>query len=262
MSRITNYFTALQDIDPDAQAFFDACSISDLTEKNAVNTMVLALKDKLLWNNKMVAIYPISPTSLNAASCNLRDPSKFQITYVNSPPHSSTGVDWDGLTQFGKPGIIPSVDLTDNNVHLSYYSRENIAESGFEMGIDTPSRFNLIIRFSNTAFWDSYNNSGGRVTGVNTDSRGLCVGSRRSSTDSEVYMRGLSLATIATGGGVVPSLEFFIGCVATNITPTNFSTKECAFASVGLGLTDTDVTNLTNIVQVYQTNVIAGGRQV
>jgi hypothetical protein len=41
--------------------------------------------------------------------------------------------------------------------------------------------------------------------------------------------------------------------------PQFYSTKECAFASIGDGLTDTEAGNLYTAVQAYQTTL---GRQV
>ena len=44
--------------DSDAQAFFTASGITDLTQKNAVNQLVLDLKSNSLWT-KIKALYPI-----------------------------------------------------------------------------------------------------------------------------------------------------------------------------------------------------------
>jgi len=40
---------------------------------------------------------------------------------------------------------------------------------------------------------------------------------------------------------------------------SGYSTKQCAFATIGYGLTDAEVTVLTNAVQSFQTSL---GRQV
>ena len=60
--------------DPDAVAYFTAASITDVTEKDAVNQLVLDLKgtgsttnNSDVWTD-MLAFYPISPTSLAAAA--------------------------------------------------------------------------------------------------------------------------------------------------------------------------------------------------
>lgn len=262
MSRKTSYFTALQEFDPDAQIYFNAASITDVIEKPSVNVKVLALKAAGLFNG---VLYPVSPTSLEAASYNLVDPTKFQLTYINSPSFGPTGVDWDGLTQYARTGIIPSTDLTDQDVHLSYYSRDDIAVARFDLGCQQSisQEFYFAIRWSNNLlFFDSYNSSGGRLAKLNTTSAGLFVASRRTSIDAEGYENGTSLGGISTGGGTVPTIEIYLAAQNSNGTPAFNGTRECAFASIGLGLTDTDVTNLTNIVKVYQQTVISGGRAV
>jgi len=175
MSRITNYFTALSDFDPDAKVYFTAAGITDLTEKNSINTKVLTLKAVNLFNG---VLYPISPTSLQAASFNLVDPTKFQLTYINSPSHGPTGVDWDGLTQYARIGIIPSIDLTNQDVHLSYYSRDDV-NGGFELACSqgVSKRLMLAIRRAGLALFESYDAFGGTVFSNNPNSLGFCVGS-------------------------------------------------------------------------------------
>lgn len=258
MSRITSYFSALADFDPNAQIYFDAAGITDTVEKNSVNTKVLSLKADSLYNG---VIYPISPTSLEAASYNLVDPTKFQLTYINSPSFGPTGVKWDGLTQYARTGIVPSVDLTDNDVHLSYYSRDN-AINGIEFGaVGGGGTLQLVLKFGDGKFYLGVY-GGAEISSVNADSKGLGVGTKRGLGDNEIYMNDLSLASSAANAGVPPNIELYLGAKNTGPGATNVTGKECASASAGLGLTDAKEAIFNNIIKTYQETVIVGGRAV
>ena len=97
--------------DADTSVYLATASITDTTEQAAVNQLVLDLKgtgstpnSTDLWTDA-AAFYPISPTSLSAAAYNLRDTTSFNMTWANSPTHASTGVTFNGSTQYGDTGF-------------------------------------------------------------------------------------------------------------------------------------------------------------
>ena len=111
--------------DADAVAYFTAAGITDTTEKDAANQLVLDLKgtgstpnSTDLWTDA-AAFYPISPTSLSAAAYNLRDTTSFNMTWANSPTHASTGVTFDGSTQYGDTGFNPSTASLANGYDIT-----------------------------------------------------------------------------------------------------------------------------------------------
>jgi hypothetical protein len=59
--------------------------------------------------------------------------------------------------------------------------------------------------------------------------------------------------------GTLPSINLFLGAENFNSTPSFYSNREFAFASIGDGLSNTEATNLYNTVQTFQTTL---GRQV
>lgn len=258
--------------DTDAQAFFTAAGITDTTQKGAVNTLVLALKSASIWT-KMVAIYPIVGGAASPHSYNLKNPSLYQLTFVGSPTHSSGGVDWNGSSQYADTGLNPSTVLTLNDSHIAYYSRENTTGGNDDFAVTTvgdPSTYEFRLLIADKATGNFYCDmyaftTNGRFTvGGITDTRGLFVGSRLSSTDFAAYKNGSSIGSKTTSAGGFPNGTMYLG--AANNTGTNlplgaynYSDRQCAFASVGLGLTSTDNSSLYTAVQNYQTTL---GRQV
>lgn len=78
-------------LDSDVQAFVSSASISDQSQKKALNDFVLGLKAQSLWT-KMVAVYPFAGGTSSSHSYNLKNPSQYQLTYSGTPSHTSAGM--------------------------------------------------------------------------------------------------------------------------------------------------------------------------
>jgi hypothetical protein len=80
--------------DADALSFITAASITDNTQKTAINTLVTDLKTYNIWT-KMKALYPFVGGSAFSHKFNLKDPrddnGAFRLLFVNGWTHSSTG---------------------------------------------------------------------------------------------------------------------------------------------------------------------------
>lgn len=248
--------------DSDAQAFFVATGLISTAQKNAVNDLVLSLKSGSIWT-KFLAIYPIIGGTASAHSYNLKAPAQYQITWVGGPTHTATGVDFDGATQYGRTGIVPSTDQTIQNISLHYYSRENVAAATtIEIGsmISTTQRVQILLRVAGDLFLsDQYNTTGGRLSVANANSSGLFSASRTSAASHSAFRNGASIGSNATSGGTLPTVEYYLGAQNNAGVAANFSSKECAFAAIGQGLTDAELANLYTVVNTYQT---ALGRNV
>ena len=74
----------------------------------------------------------------------------------------------------------------------------------------------------------------------------------------KMFRNAVSIATQNVSQNTTPSLNIWIGA-RNNINAQFYTNRECAFASVGNGLTDTEAANLYTAVQAFQTTL---GRQV
>jgi hypothetical protein len=59
--------------DSDAQAFITATAITDTTQQNAIDALVIGLKTDLLWT-KMLAVYPFVGGTATTCKYNLKNP--------------------------------------------------------------------------------------------------------------------------------------------------------------------------------------------
>lgn len=238
--------------DPDANAYFAEAGISDSTEKNAVNALAAQLKSAGLWD-KMDRIFPISPTSLSAAAYCLK--TRTTITWVNTPTHSSSGVLFNGTSQYGNTNYAPSVDgtqYTANDAHIMMYNGNDFAPTGNKVliGSDLQNRFTV-------------NSSGDFVASVCStavlsetgpiDERGAFVVTRRGATDASLYNNEYNVVNSNSGvATTTPSDDFYVGCRNNGGSPLQYSDCLVQFMTYGSGLTDSQQRMLTRIVARYQ----------
>lgn len=268
MSLIINPYTFL---DPNAQAFTLAAGITNTTQIYAVNKLVLDLKAYGLWS-KMKAIYPFVGGTSSTHKWNLKDPrdldAAFRLVFSGGWTHSSTGALPNGTNAYADTKLNPFSILTLYSIHISYYSRtNNNLGVDFDMGIGTNlgnmSNSLFIRRSSNTAGYDSGNVAGNnRIIFSNTNSLGFYNGTITANNSRKFYKNGVSQisnTTVLTQD--YPSANIFIGAYNEyNLGGANYyGSKQCAFSSIGDGLTDTEAANLYTAVQAYQTTL---GRQV
>lgn len=257
-------------MDTDAQAFITAVGITDTTQKNAINQLVLDLKSANIWT-KMKAIYPFVGGTASSHKFNLKDPRDLDVAYRlvfnGGWTHSNTGAKPNGTNAYAMTHLSPSVSLINNNYHLSYYSREQI---NIGSSVDIGGSQSTSEMISATHWYQSAGvkgcvmgsfNSGFAVTSTNTNTLGLLIGTRTSSTLAKQYMNGIqdgSSLTITNTYSLM-SRELVIGGNYASGGVTEFTTRQTAFSSIGDGLSDTEAANFYTAVQTYQTTL---GRQV
>jgi hypothetical protein len=256
--------------DPDAQAFITAAVITDVTQQGAINTLVLALKGYSIWT-KFKAIYPIVGGTASQHKFNLKDPrdldAAFRLTYATGFTHSATGMLPNGTSAFGNTFLAGNL-LTVSNQAMSYYSRTNTsaAVNMYEVGYipSTIYRNGLGVRstfrgVANRAVSDIAlsTGTGAAILANNLDSTGFYIANRNSNIDNKIHKNGVIVGTntASIGTPTTSSLNYYISASNSNGTANNFSNRECAFASIGDALTDTEASNFYTAVQAYQTTL-------
>ena len=257
---INPYIFGAAGFDSDAQAFITAAAITDVTQQNAINTLVVDLKGYSIWT-KMKAIYPIVGGTASQHKYNLKDPrdldAAYRLTYGTGVTHSSTGMVSNGTSGFANTYFNPTTGFTVNDdVHLSFYSRTNLNSTQIEIGsaISAGGPYLLLeIRTSGTTYY-IMNSSGSYATASDSDSRAFYIGNRIGTAEKGFRNNTnvISRTSIAT---VRPNFSTYLLCFNAGGTASTYSTKQCAFASIGDGLTNTDAANFYTAVQAYQTSL-------
>lgn len=244
--------------DPDAQLFITATGISG-TNATATNQLVLDLKAANIWT-KMKCIYPFVGNTASSQKYNLKDPrdldAAFRLVFSGGFTFSSTGVLPNGVNAYASTFLIPATSLSASSSHLSIYNRTGVSGNINDMGTSGGGlAYTMAASLGNTAYLDCYNSSTNRIATANTSPIGFFVGSRSSSNALKIFKNGTQLGSTNANASVgVVGLTLDVKLFSYNPVQ-NLSNRECAFASIGDGLTDAEVTAFRTAVQTFNTTL-------
>ena len=255
--------TDIVGIDADAQAFITAAAITDAVQINAINTLVEGMKTDGTWT-KMKAIYPFVGGTATTHKWNLKDPrdldAAFRLVFNGGWTHSSNGATPNGTNGYADTKLVPSSVLTLNSTHLSFYSRTNQATAtnaemgAFDTSLGVPAAL-LAIKSNSIASGDFYDlrhfylNDSNLKTTAPTNTQGYAINTKSSSSTTKGFWNNSLLASV-TSTNSLTNKAIFIGSRNADGTANNFSAKQCAFSTIGDGLTDTEAR-----VQAFQTSL-------
>jgi hypothetical protein len=253
--------------DADAQAFITAASITDNTQKTAINTLVTDLKTYNIWT-KMKAIYPFVGGAAAQHRFNLKDPrplsAAFYLDFIGGWTHSSTGALPNGANAYADTKFTPSVSWSLSNAHSSYYSRSNISLTSNQILFDafiagstchqlyfdsaSSSLVNDMFDVTNGDLKVPFSNLGSRTDG-------MFIGNRANINSNKIFKNGTLFGSNTNGSGILPNIPLYLAAANTITGAVAFSSLQTAFASIGDGLSDTDASNFYSAVQSFQTTL-------
>jgi hypothetical protein len=238
--------------DTDAQAFITAAAITDTTQQAAINTLVVDLKGYSIWT-KMKAIYPMVGGTSSTHKWNLKDPrdldAAYRLVFNGGWTHSSTGALPNGTNAWANNYLVAQGTLALNSTHVSAYSRTNTNILAPAIGNVTGAvqgEISMWLNYANATYLRI--NSANISSTPNFDSRGMFIGNRVNSTQVNLSIRGTQ-TTFSQNSDTLYSAVMQLG----GVSPNNFDNKQLAFASFGDGLTAQNMTDLTTIVNAFQT---------
>ena len=261
-SNINSYYTIYPPTvsDTNAQAFLNAASITNLTQANAINTLVTELKSAGIWT-KMKAIYPFVGGSAQSHKFDLKDPrdldAAFRLTFSGGWTHSSTGILPNGTNAYADTKLIPSQRYsTNSSVSFGVYSRNDKLENSSELSAYSGASQNMGMepRWSDGKFYGYAWQDGFSTTSVtpNSGSLGLLSVTRQSSNILKTFRNNILIGNqTSTVSGTFPtnSVRLSMGGVA------GYSSREKAFAYIGDGISDNEISLLSTAVQRFQTSL-------
>lgn len=247
--------------DVNARLFLGATNIQDATITSAVDTLVQGLKTDGIWS-KLKAVYPFVGGTATTHKFNLANAldenSSFRLVFSGGITHSSNGVQGNGVNGFANTNlnILSNLSLTDT--HLSFYSRTNLINNAYSNDIASDGSYmptsSCSLRVRNatpggTQYFTIGTDNGASIS--NTNGLGLTLGTTNSLTSRKLFQNGvLKVTQTASNTGTLRNNNVvLLGGDAA------FSFNQCAFASIGNHLTDTEVANLYTRVQAFQTTL-------
>lgn len=247
-------------VDVDAQAFITAAAITDATQQSAIDTLVTGLKTDGLWT-KMKAIYPFVGGTATSHKYNLKDPrdldAAFRLSFFGGWTHSATGALPNGTNAYANSFLTPLTSLGLNSTHISYYSRTSGAR-GYLFGVNDVSLTNRLlwqIQSGINNYLGTYAISANYFEYTSVNSLSMLMVNRTASNISNAWQGGVKKITSAFPSVALTTLPLFIGANNNEGAFAVCSNAQCAFSSIGNGLTDTEAANLYTRVQAFQTTL-------
>jgi hypothetical protein len=245
--------------DADAQAFLNSAEITDLTQANAINTLVTDLKAQGLWT-KMKAVYPFVGGTASTHKWNLKDPrdldAAYRLVFNGGWTHSSTGATPNGTNGFADTKLSPFTKLSQSSAHNAHYFRSSLNTNSTGYGVvksDYTERMDLI-RFTDILY-SAIGNQGQTSTSSIPYNSLICT-SRTSLTSNKLYKAGILLDTktdLLVSN--LPNFNYYLAAVNQSGFTNLYTSNQLAFSSIGDGLTDTEAAALNSAVQTYQTTL-------
>jgi hypothetical protein len=238
--------------DADAVAFLAAAGITDATITSAVCTLVTNMKINGTWSN-CSAIYPFVGGTATTHKFNLKNPADtnaaFRLLFSGGWTHSANGILGNALNTFANTFYNTNPIASG---HLSIYSRSNLATAqSVDLGAGSiaADRYYITAGLTNT---NSPTAGFGNPAVASTGSAlGFFTGTIISNT-SRLFKNGIQLNTSAV-------------LISTNISTLNigrmgganslYTNRQLAFATIGSGLTPSEVASMYTDVQAFQTTL-------
>lgn len=256
-------YTEITSGDADANAFISAIGLTDATQKNAINQLVLDLKDYNIWS-KMKAIYPFVGGTADTHKWNLKDPrdldAAYRLIFSGGITHNSMGVTTNGSNGFLDTKLNPSTVFSSNYAHQSVYLRNNtnnlIVNGVFETSDN--KRFDFGYDTNKIPF-HSVANTGSSVGSTDARTDGFVLSYRTGTTSGKFQRNNVDKVTTLPSFTSYQASNYFFGARNAAGTAQLYNVQEIAFASLGDTFNDTEAANLYTAVQSFQTTL---GRQV
>ena len=244
--------------DADGNSFLIATGITDPTIVSAICTLVTSMKANGTWA-KCEAIYPMVGGTATTHKFNLKNPADtdaaFRLFYSGGWIHSSGGATPNGFNSYADSFLNANTTLNINSSHISYYSRSNIAQSRYDMGAAVdPSAYIVIASRQATNTFRSIVYTGAISDIANTDSRGWFCSNRPASNILNAFKNTTKTHNLTQNAISKPNKTIYLGAL-NYTTPVLYSTKQCAFATIGSGLTDVEAAALYTSIQAFQTTL-------
>jgi len=244
--------------DADALAFLAATGITDATITSAICTLVTTMKTDGTWA-KCNTIYPMVGGTATTHKFNLKNPldtnAAFRLSFLGGWTHSSNGALPNGTNTYANTFFNPSANASQNSHHISYYSRTNSNLTEVEIGGANATQGSVLeIRTSNITYF-RINSSTTYITAADADSRAFYMANRTAQNVINGWKNLTKIATGATASSTLVNLNYLLGALNNNGATSFYSRKECAFATIGSGLTDAEAAALYNSIQAMQTTL-------
>lgn len=261
-----NYAIGGYKYQPESLTLFSALSGTYSTaRKKAIDQMIKSLKTAGVWAKLDVLQMYAAPTAADAV-INWKSPGTFNATLVNSPTlEVDRGITGDGASSYINMKFVPSTangNLTLNSASFGVYFRANndsatLKQSGASYTGDNNIRLMISKPHTGLPDYRIYVNS--VVDSVNATERisGMFLTTRTANNIQKLFVNKTLKVNSSTVSANLIDREMLI--LARNLGSVSaYGNDQVSLGILGAGLSDGEVTTLTNTVETYLDYIGAG----
>jgi hypothetical protein len=238
------------------------------TISGATRTFFQQIMSNNLWN-KLYAMYPY--VGGVAAAHAIDAMQTYDLTFFGGFTHNSRGAKGNGTNGYANGLLSGNSVFGSNPASLGVYcSLQGTNNRIYDMGLEAngPELNDMLTLAAkrasgvgNNTLFDHGDFPNGRASTTSLASAsGMTIGSSTGTTSRNVYRNGTSEASQTNSQALqVAEKPFFIFAMASNLGAAYYSDNTQAFAFMGSGMTASEVSTFSTIINDYQT---ALGRNV
>jgi hypothetical protein len=241
--------------DPNAYAVITAIQSTGVSlttsQELSCNNLIKRYKAANIWT-KQKALYGVLGGTAGAHKWNWVNPldtnAAFRLQFFGTWTHNNLGM--TPSTAYANTFLNPSIALALNSANISYYSL-TLINGSYDMGSQiVGAALTLDIRDTGASYVRVNTTGAGTESTIsNADGKGFYQANRNSATIQSI-IKNNTINNFSVNSVSRPNANIFIGAI--NNPVIFYGNKQCAFASIGDGLTDAEVSDQFNIVEQYQ----------
>lgn len=244
-------------VDADAQAFLTAAAITDPTISSSINKLVVDLKSAGVWS-KMKAIYPMVGGTASTHKFNLKDPrdlnAAFRLSFVGGVTHNSNGATFNGVNGYADTFFNPLTIFGVNYGAIGHYERISYSSNTRISGVTVGTRFDYGYDNGSALPFAAIGSVDSNITSDNGSQR-LQIVTRQGLNVIKFFRDNVVKINSTRAFSANPNGNFLLAARNSSGTPLLFSNINNAFGIISDFLTDQNVSDLTTIVNNFQTTL-------
>jgi len=238
----------------------------DSTVSAATRTLFTSLYSNGLYD-KITAMYPMLGGVSASCKFNAKNPvdtnAAFRLSFNGGWSFNASGATGNNINTYARTFLTGST-LNRFSQHISYYvGNITLSPRCIEMGCaDTGANRYSDLNVDTIAFGGNYRGGNINTTGsmfsdttANSAMTGNFIVSRTSDTTSYMTKNGSQIFSATTATSGVLNLDFYIGARNDNGAADYFNDRRIQFATIGSGLTPSEMTTFSTIVNTWATSI-------
>jgi hypothetical protein len=229
------------------------------TVSAATRTLFTSIVSNGLYD-KVLAFYPMLGGNSSGCKFNGKNPldtnAAYRLVFNGGWTFNSSGATSNGTNAFANTYFSASTITPLNSQHYSVYmSNNNVpADARSYLGGSNGTVYNLIAQVNNTQYYYGVSDVGASFSTTLNTQGNLTIASS-GGTRNQLFRNGTLLSSTVAGTYTAINFPTFIAALNNGGTTIQYYNNQYSFATLGSGLSATEVATLSTIINTFQTTL-------